>query len=437
MSPVQRARYLDVLALPHVPLTFAISLVGRTGFALVFLPLLFAIFDATGSYAAAGVALGLYGAGAGFLGPLRAWCVDRAGARPALTTFTVAFAAVTAGIAILSFVGANVPVFTTLATLAGAVAPPLGPTMRVVWGELCPGEPELRTGLSLDAIVEDVLYLGGPAVAGFLLAGMPPGLALLVPAALIAVGGTVFASLPAVRALRGTGGATPKTPAGSAARSAQATEPINDASGVRTNARPRRPKWRSRREFRPGILLPVVAAGALSGGIGVAVPSLLADSGGPAAAGIALGAFACGSMVGGLLFGGLPLPLPTVRQLRILALAFCVACAPIAIATGSIAVPLALGGAGLFFAPILIAATFVAQTQAHPAFRNGATTWVTTAHNIGAAAGSALAGAYTQTLGGGAAIGILTLGGLVLVSSSALLGSGPDKSDDRRSEKTG
>ena len=66
------ATYADVLRLKHVPFVFSTALTGRFAYPLVGLPLLFAIEEATQSFSAAGIAVGAYGAGAGFLAPARA-----------------------------------------------------------------------------------------------------------------------------------------------------------------------------------------------------------------------------------------------------------------------------------------------------------------------------------------------------------------------------
>ena len=91
MPSPRTARYVDVLALPHVPLTFGTALLGRTAYALVFLPLLYAVQQGTGSIALAGTAVAIYGATASFLAPARAFLIDRYGARPVLAALILAF----------------------------------------------------------------------------------------------------------------------------------------------------------------------------------------------------------------------------------------------------------------------------------------------------------------------------------------------------------
>ena len=205
MPSPRTARYVDVLALPHVPLTFGAALIGRTAYALVFLPLLYAVQEGTGSIALAGTAVALYGSTASLLAPARALLIDRYGARSVLATLILAFGLTLAAIAATSLLDGPTAAFLVLAGLAGSVAPPLGPFMRVAWGTLTPDDHLLRKSLSLDAVIEELLYLAGPAAAGLALAVIAPGYALLVPAALVIVGGLTFVATPTVGAMRARG----------------------------------------------------------------------------------------------------------------------------------------------------------------------------------------------------------------------------------------
>lgn len=366
------ARYRDVLAIPLVLSTFSSALIGRAAYALVFLPLLYAVSDATGSIGFAGVAVALYGAGASFLAPVRAWLIDRYGARPVLTLLVLLFGASLAALAATSLLGGPSALFLVLAAGAGAVAPPLGPTMRVAWGVLAPNGDLLRKGLSFDAVVEELLYLVGPAVAGLALAVVTPGHALLVPAALVTIGGLMFVATPTVGAMHGCarGGAT---------------------SG-RKRSLLREPRF-------IGMLLPALVAGGISGSISVAVPVVLSDGGGPAAAGIALGLFAGGSAVGGLLFGAMKIPGSPARQLIVLAMGLLVVSSLIAVVTGIVAISIVLAAAGIFFSPVMILAYISAHSAGGVQRQNSATTWVNTSHNLGGSAGSALTGILIQAAG--------------------------------------
>jgi predicted MFS family arabinose efflux permease len=394
MPSPRTARYFDVLALPHVPLTFGTALVGRTAYALVFLPLLYAVQEGTGSIALAGTAVAIYGATASFLAPARALLIDRYGARPVLTTLILAFGLMLTAIAGTSLFEGPTAAFLVLAGLAGSVAPPLGPSMRVAWGTLTPEDQLLRKSLSLDAVIEELLYLAGPAAAGLALAVIAPGHALLVPAALVIVGGLTFVATPTVGAMRARGPVASKSDRGRSLL------------------------------FQPrfvGMLLPALVAGAISGTISVAVPVVLAGNGGPAAAGLALGLFAGGSAVGGLLFGAMQVPGSPARQLITLASGLLIGASLIAVVTGIMAVSLVLAAAGLFFSPVMIVAYVAAHAAGGEHRQNAATTWVNTSHNLGGAGGSALAGILIQLRGSSLAVTATASGAVLLLLGSAVL----------------
>jgi len=388
------ARYLDVLALPHVPLTFGTALVGRSAYALVLLPLLYAVQQGTGSIALAGTAVALYGATASFLAPARAMLIDRYGARPVLAALILAFGLTLIALAATSLVDGPAAAFLVLAGVAGTSAPPLGPTMRVAWGALTPDDRLLRKSLSLDAVIEELLYLAGPAAAGLALAVVAPGHALLVPAVLVVVGGLAFVATPTVGAMRARG---------------------SNASGAhRGTSLLRQPRF-------VAMLLPAVVAGAVSGTISVAVPVVLSGDGGPAAAGLALGLFAGGSAAGGLLFGAVKVPGSPARQVIALAAGLVTIASLIALVTGTVAVSVVLAAAGLFFSPVMIVAYVAAHAAGGEHRQNAATTWVNTSHNLGGAGGSALAGVLIQLGGASSAVTATATGALALLVVSAVL----------------
>lgn len=354
MQSIRTARYSDVLKLPRVPGTFGAALIGRGAYALVFLPLFYAVADATGSVGLAGIAVGLYGAGASFLAPVRAWFIDRFGARRVLSVLVGIFGGTLAAIGLSALLSPNGALLIVLAAVAGVFAPPLGPTMRVAWGRLTPSSDLLKKALSFDAVIEELLYLGGPAAAGIALAFVAPGPVLLVPAGLVLVGGLLFV------ATRTVGGMEPRPRA---------------AAGSRRD----RPLVLDPRFIR--VLMPALVAGAIAGSISISVPVVVSGAGGPAAAGIALGIFAGGSALGGLVFGALRVPGSPIRQLLVLTTALVTISSLIALVTGAVSVTIVLAAAGLFFSPVMIVAYFAAHQAGGEHRQNSATTWVNTSHN--------------------------------------------------------
>jgi predicted MFS family arabinose efflux permease len=397
MQSTRTARYFDVLTLPRVPGTFGAALIGRGAYALVFLPLFYAVADATGSVGLAGIAVGLYGAGASFLAPVRAWLIDRFGARRVLLVLVVIFGGTLAAIGVSALLSSNGTVLIVLAAVAGAFAPPLGPTMRVAWARLTPSSELLKKALSFDAVVEELLYLGGPAAAGIALAFFAPGTVILVPAGLVLVGGLLFA------VNRTVGDMAPQPRAAMGARRERPL--VLD------------PRFIS-------VLIPALVAGAISGSISVSVPVVVSGVGGPTAAGIALGIFAGGSALGGLIFGALRVPGSPIRQLLVLTGALAAISSLIALVAGAVPVTIVLAAAGLFFSPVMIVAYFAAHQAGGEHRQNSATTWVNTSHNIGASLGSALAGIIIQVASVPAATVGIVAGAAILLIVSAALGRG-------------
>ena len=405
--PTQNARYIDVLRLPRVPRTFLSALIARSAYALVILPLLFAVQATTGSVATAGLAVAGYGATASFLAPLRARLIDRHGRRRVLPILALAFGGLLVALAMGAFAAWSGSVMVALAALAGAVAPPLGPAMRVAWTELAPEPTLLRKALSFDAVIEELLYLVGPAVAGFALVVFAPGAVLLVPAVLVVLGTLLFVFSPAIRHAPVV---TPGGPGAAAGDGAAAPVSVRGRSLL------------SNTHFL-GLLLPAVVAGLVSGNLTIALPAAFPGPDGAATAGILLGLFAGGSAVGGLLFGALRIPGPARAQVIAIALTLAALSTVIGLTGGPVWMGAAVVSAGLFFSPVMIVAYFAATDFGGPHRKTESTTWVNTSHNIGGAAGSALAGIVIESLGVNASF--FVVGGLaVLLLGAAAVAAG-------------
>ncbi|WP_183086221.1 MFS transporter [Mycetocola tolaasinivorans] len=376
--------------------------VGRSAYALVFLPLLFAVQSTTGSVAVAGLAVAVCGATAACLAPFRARLIDRFDRRWVLLCLALAYGGTLILLALGAFGTWPGTVMTVLAGLAGAVAPPIGPAMRVAWSEMA-ADPDLRRrALSLDAVVEEMLYLVGPAVSGLLLAVWVPGAVMLVPAGLVMVGAALFAFSPGYR---------PR--AAAAVETPDATEtPDAEALAAPVPSQQRAPSpFRDPRFL--GLLLPVAVAGLISGNLTIALPAAFPGAEGAATAGIALGLFAGASALGGLIFGALRLTASSRAQLLGCSGAL-VLLSSLAMVSGHPAwLITTVIAAGLFFSPVMIVAYLASQDFGGELRRTESTTWVNTAHNVGGTAGTALAGFVIQGVGPGSSF--LAIGAVSLV----------------------
>ena len=370
-----RSAYLAVLRIPHARPLLLASLVGRLSFATGPLGLVLFVQDATGSFAQAGAASAAIALTSGLLAPVKGRLVDRYGQGRCLPPLAAVFATAMAGVVAVARPGpgpAGVAATVGLAAVAGAAAPPLGPSMRVLWLSLVGPGPRLQTAYALDAVLDELLFVAGPLLVAGLATVLDPAAGPLATAGLALAGTLGFVASPVSRsqagglgpAERGTGWA------GALGR-----------PGMRT------------------LALSLAGVGAAIGIWEIGLVGAARQAGAPEAAGLLLAAWAAASAVGGLWYGSRSWRRPPgQRYLALLAL-LAAACAPMA-ATGS---PLALGAVvalvGLVLAPLESSAYVLAAELAPPGTLTESGTWLTTAVNVTAAAGVAVAGALVDRAG--------------------------------------
>ncbi|MEU5598665.1 MFS transporter [Streptomyces sp. NPDC020298] len=361
-SPAPRPSYAAVLRVPHARRTFAAALTARLSYGTVGLAVMLAVTRATGSYAVSGTVMAVFGAATVFLMPLRAALVDRHGPRRALIPMASLYGALLCALAVLTWRPGTPPVLLgAAAALAGACAPPLGPTMRTVWAGLLDDPRLVQRAYSLDGVAEEVLFVSGPALVGVVVRFAPPAAGLALSALLIVVGTYAFVASPAMPGPRAA-----------------------------------EPKGKPGRRFDRRLLSPVaVAAGmglALSGTELLVMALATERSYDAAVVPWILAALSAGSAVGGLLNGAVDWHGPARVRLASFAAGLGLVLAVTGVAPGVWALTAAVASAGLFIAPALTTAYLLAEETAAPGARTQAGAWVNTAVNAGSSGGSLLAG---------------------------------------------
>ncbi|MFJ8632739.1 MFS transporter [Streptomyces sp. NPDC093568] len=392
-TPVVRPSYAAVLRIPHARRTFGAALLGRLSYGVAPLSVMLAVTRSSGSYAVAGVVMALFSGASVFLSPARAALIDRYGPRRALVPMVGAHTSLLALLAALVWrPGAVTPlVLGAVAVAAGAGTPPLGPTMRAVWGRLAPERALLQRAYSLDAVAEELLFVSGPLLVGVLVGFAPPAAGVLAGAALMVLGTAGFVSSPAVRDVpparrekeRGTGG----------------------------------------RRVLSGIRRPVIAAAGV--GLALGVVDLLvvafAEGHGPGSGGAAwvLAALSAGSAVGGLVNGAVAWKASTGVRLSAQAAGLGLALCGAGLAQGLGTLAVAVAAVGLFVSPLITTAYLVADETAAPEARVRAGAWVNTAVNAGGTAGAAAAGVLVGRLPAGVCFA-LTGAAMVLTAAAVV-----------------
>ena len=144
MSAADRGYVALVNSCDVAPLLFWVS-IARLMYGVLPLSLLLLLSQARHSYADAGAALAAYGLAAGLLGPARARLCDRRGAHRVVPVLALGLVL---AIAVITQVSrAPLPVVVVLALVAGCMAPPVGPLMRMAWRrtwEECSSKPGRR-----------------------------------------------------------------------------------------------------------------------------------------------------------------------------------------------------------------------------------------------------------------------------------------------------
>jgi MFS family permease len=365
--------YVAILRLPHARPLLLASLLGRLSAATGPLALVLFVQHAAGSLAHAGAASAAVALTSGLLAPVRGRLVDRYGQRRCLPPLAVVFAAALAGVVAVARSGpGGVAATVALAAVAGAAAPPLGASMRVLWVALVGRGPELQTAYALDAVLEELLFVAGPLLAALAVTGIHPAAGLLVAAGLALAGTLGFVASPVSRAQVGTQAA----PTGRAGWAGVVRRP-----GMRT------------------LALSLAGVGAAVGIWEIGLVGAARQAGAAETAGLLLAVWGAGSAAGGLWYGARTWRQPAARRYLVLLALLALACLPMAATTSPLALGALIAGVGVVLAPLESSAYVLAAELAPPGTLTESGTWLTTALNVTGAAGIALAGALVDRVG--------------------------------------
>jgi hypothetical protein len=395
--------FLAVLRRSHARPLLLASLVGRLSNATGPLSVVLFVQAETGSLALAGTASAAIALASGLLAPIRGRLVDRHGQRRCLPPMALGFAAALVGlVAVAGSDPAAVAATVALAAAAGAAAPPLGASMRVLWISLVGQGPRLQTAYALDAVLDELLFVAGPLLAGGLATLYRPAAGVLVTAGLALAGTLGFVASPVSRAQGGGQGAA-------AGRSGWAG--ALGSAGMRT------------------LTLSLAGVGAAIGILEIGLVGAAREAGAAEAASLSLAAWAAASAVGGLWYGARTWRGPAGRRYLGLLALLVLAGAPMAATASPLALGVLVALVGLVLAPLESSAYVLAAELAPPGTLTESGTWLTTAINTTGAAGLAVAGAVVDRAGVSAALAAAcactAAGLLVALAGRDRLGAAP------------
>jgi len=345
--------YLSLLKTRGVARIMAAQLVARFPNGMLSLAFLLHIQHIAGSYFAAGLVLAATSLGQAIAGPLTSRWMGVWGMRRVLVLTMIVCATAVGTIALAPAL--PIGLYMAIGFISGLSTPPIQPAVRTIYPKMV-NSRQLTPLFSLDASAQEVIWVVGPVITTFLAIQVSTVLAILVALVFLIGGGIWFISSPEV-------------------------------------GRVRIP--RSKRNLgavlkKPAVLLATTTGFLLVGAcaaVEAGVVSAFGKSG--SQAGIVLGLFAVGSLIGGLALGHIPIG-PWALARRLFAIFVGMSLAAASLNFWWLAVTLFIAGIGI--APALAVMFAIVSSSVRFSETAEAYGWVGTGQLIGAAIGSAVAG---------------------------------------------
>ena len=374
--------YRRVLGLPGA-LVFSMSgLVARLPISMVSLGIVLLVSTRTGSYSLAGTVSASYLIANAFFAVFQARLIDRLGQSRVLPVAIGVFAVgLTAAMAAVELdLGAPWPHL--CAAVAGAAMPQIGSSVRSRWSRIVPDKQALHTAFSFEAVVDETVFILGPALVTVLATVVHPLAGLTAAIVAAVVGTTVLVAQ-------------------------KRTEP---PPGGRTYGRGGSPMpW--------AVLAPLVACaftmGALLGGAEVATVAFSDEQGAKPLSGLLLAIWALGSLLSGVITGALRLRASNATRFRWGMLALGLLMLPLPFVDGFVLLAVFLFLSGFAISPTLIASFAWIEETVPPGRLTEGITLFTTGLGAGLAPGAALVGLVVDASGASASYWVTAAAGLL------------------------
>ena len=374
------SRYQDLLSAPGVLMMVLAGILGRVPSTRLELALPLVVVGRTGSWVSAGLVTGGYTIAGAFAGPIRGRLVDRTGASVILIVTGWGQALALSGLLLILSFSSNVLWLTGFAVVAGALTPPIGPIMRVLWSRL--ERPDLReAAFAFESITIDILYIVGPTLVAALIATAPVEACLITAAVLVVLGPSLLARAPGVSSVQ---------------PEARTTHWLG---ALRSGAVRR--------------LLPIsfLVSGSFTA-TDLGIIAFASAHNARALSGILIAAMSIGSIVGGLYWGSRRQPGTLRQQLTALLLALTLGMVLLIFSGSILLFGIFSALVGLALAPAITVMYSLMDAVAPPREMTESFAWLGTSGNAGGAAAVAIAGLFVTRMHhtGGFAVAALLVG---------------------------
>lgn len=362
------SQYREILRISGLTPLIVSQLVARAPGGMLTITLIMHAEHIFGSYALAGLVIAATSVGAAIAGPVTSRWMSTWGMRQVLL-LTIAIYSAT--LLLMALVVTPFPVYALGGLLLGAANPPIQSAVRTIYPKLATAR-QLPAVFSLDASLQEIIWVLGPMLAAMIATQFGPPAAMLVAGLLALIGTIWFVAQPSVGSVR----------------------------------IPRSPRRLGSVLAKPPVMYMIIVGFTMIGICGAVEAATVAalDSEG-IAAGLVLGAYSLGSFSGGLMFGSARVTSwSLVRRLTIVFLG--TAAASVFMNAWWIGLMLLLSGLGI--APALgLLYTYISSSVR---FSDTAEAygWLGTGQLIGSALGAAAAGFAVDAAGAQAAFGVAT-----------------------------
>lgn len=374
--------YRQVLSLRGAAAFSATGLVARLPISMTSLGIVILVSARTGSYSVAGGISAVYVAASAFGAVPLARFVDRHGQRRVLGPAVTVSVTALAGLMVAVESGWPAPWALLFAVVAGATMPNVGAAVRARWSHVVSERKLLDTAFAVEAVNDEVVFILGPTLTTLLATAVHPA------AGLVTAGGAALVGTWLLAAQRRT------------------EPPLRMVEHEDVSAAPM--PW--------ARMAPLVAGaamlGVLFGGCEVAAVGFADERGNQPMAGVLLAVWALGSLISGVISGGLAFRRDAATRYRLGILALALLMLPLPLVDGLLPLGVLLFLAGFAISPTMIAAMSWIESAVPAGRLNEGMTVFTTGLVAGIAPGAAVVGVVIDAYGASASFWVPAAAGL-------------------------